>query len=267
MLLKEYCDELAREFEQARHLFPASTSAIELQQALLEAASRLGSLISEPPISPSLVQERLQQGAPLLQEDDLTIDCDQLNLFRREVGGIISAHRPDLANQMESLLAVSEHHPCNGEAVPVEPADAELTAYLQRQTIYPFLRAHALTLEPLLPEEGGVGLHCPICGELPDMAALTRPDGGRMLLCRACDTPWRGPRVGCPVCNHDVSQAWTYYPSDDGVYRLYTCETCRCYLKTVDQRVQTKTFPLPVERILTARMDRAAIAAGYRIAP
>ena len=49
----------------------------------------------------------------------------------------------------------------------------------------------------------------------------------------------------------------------EGVYHLHLCEVCRRYLKAIDPRkVRGKVF-LPVERVLTVRMDKVAVLGGY----
>ena len=54
-----------------------------------------------------------------------------------------------------------------------------------------------------------------------------------------------------------------YYASDDQVYRLYVCQACKRYLKTVDLR-RTLRNPNPlVERLVTISMDLAAQEQGY----
>jgi FdhE protein len=78
---------------------------------------------------------------------------------------------------------------------------------------------------------------------------------------------WRCQRIGCPFCGNEDPYTWTYYPSDDKVYRLYVCDACQGYLKTVDQREQAEPLMLATERILTASMDAAAADAGYRASP
>ena len=54
-----------------------------------------------------------------------------------------------------------------------------------------------------------------------------------------------------------------YYPSEDGLYRLYVCEACQHYLKTVDLRQARRAILPEVERILTAPLDVAAQQRGY----
>ena len=51
---------------------------------------------------------------------------------------------------------------------------------------------------------------------------------------------------------------------DEGIYRLYTCEQCHTYLKTIDLRNADAEVFMPVERVLTLDMDRQAQDMGYQ---
>ncbi len=118
-------------------------------------------------------------------------------------------------------------------------------------------------LAPLVDDTQWYRSYCPVCGSQPDLAALEKDVPGRTLLCSSCDTEWVFKRVGCPYCGNDDHSQLAYHPSEDGSYRLYLCEVCKSYLKTVDRRERWRLRPLPVERIITVGMDLAAIDAGY----
>jgi FdhE protein len=102
-----------------------------------------------------------------------------------------------------------------------------------------------------------------VCGGAPDLAALEAETGARHLLCSRCNSKWLYPRVKCPFCGTTDHAKLAYYPSEDGVYRLYVCRGCRRYLKTVDLREVQREVLLPVERITTVAMDAAARNEGY----
>ncbi len=139
--------------------------------------------------------------------------------------------------------------------------DNNLLAFILNNALRPFLRAQAEALAPEFNDDEWYRGYCPVCGGEPDFAALEKESGARRLLCSRCDTEWHYRRIGCPFCGEEADVA--YYPSDDNVYRLYVCDACRGYLKTVDQRQLAEPRPLPVERILTIPMDIAAQDAGY----
>ncbi len=94
------------------------------------------------------------------------------------------------------------------------------------------------------------------------MAALHTESGARILLCPRCNGEWRYKRVGCPFCEGGEPQI--YYASEDERYRLYLCDSCRRYLKTVDLEKTGSDICLPVECLLTVSMDLAAQEKGYR---
>jgi formate dehydrogenase maturation protein FdhE len=72
---------------------------------------------------------------------------------------------------------------------------------------------------------------------------------------------WPYARFGCPLCESKEKQQ--YFPSEDGVYRLYVCPDCNHYLKHMDLRgVHREIYPA-VERLLTVGMDLAAHQEGY----
>jgi formate dehydrogenase maturation protein FdhE len=103
--------------------------------------------------------------------------------------------------------------------------------------------------------------HCPICGGQPNFAVLEEARGARRLMCSRCNTLWHYQRVGCPFCKSQEKQM--YYPSKDGVYRLYVCPVCNRYLKTMDLRGVYREVQPVVERLLTVGMDLAAQQEGF----
>jgi len=104
--------------------------------------------------------------------------------------------------------------------------------------------------------------YCPICGGKPSFAALDKETGARSLLCSRCSSVWRYNRIGCPFCENIDEQI--YYLSEDGRYRLYVCDECKRYIKTIDLRMAGDEVCLPVENIITIAMDIAAQEKGYR---
>ena len=86
--------------------------------------------------------------------------------------------------------------------------------------------------------------------------------GLRGLLCSRCDAEWLFQRLQCPYCGTQNQAALAYFTDDEGVYRLYVCEQCHKYIKTIDLR-HTESEVL-VERVLTLDMDRQAQEKGYK---
>ncbi len=100
--------------------------------------------------------------------------------------------------------------------------------------------------------------YCPICGGKPNFAFLDKERGARWLLCSRCDAQWLFQHCGTQDQN-----ALAYFSSDDGLYRLYVCEQCKSYVKAIGLRQTEAEILLPLERVLTADMDRQAQEKGY----
>ncbi len=126
----------------------------------------------------------------------------------------------------------------------------------------PYLQLACDLILPRIPLNLWYREYCPICGGRPAFAALTSESGPRTLLCPRCYGEWGYGRIGCPFCKSTDSQ--TYYSGDEGRYRLYVCEVCNRYLKTVDVREWKMDLCLPVECLVTVSMDIAAQEKGFK---
>ncbi|MFQ5612734.1 MAG: formate dehydrogenase accessory protein FdhE [Anaerolineae bacterium] len=148
-----------------------------------------------------------------------------------------------------------------------QPPDQDLLIFVLNHTLRPFLQSAARNFQPAEPVASiySPPSTCPMCGGPPDFAALVSTKNseghGRRLLCARCDTEWGYQRSGCPFCGQ--AKQWAYFPDENEVFRLYVCDACHHYLKTVDQRQTFAHRSLPVARVITVGMDLAAVRAGY----
>ncbi len=125
----------------------------------------------------------------------------------------------------------------------------------------PYLHLASELLLPRVPLNLWHREYCPICGGRPAFAALISDSSPRTLFCPRCYGEWSFNRIGCPFCKSNEAQ--TYYPGGEGRYRLYVCEACNRYLKTVDLRERGPDWCLPVECLITVSMDMAAQEKGF----
>jgi FdhE protein len=105
--------------------------------------------------------------------------------------------------------------------------------------------------------------YCPICGGLPDFAFLDKEAGARWLMCSRCDYQWLFKRLECPYCGSQDPDTISYYSDDNQLYRVYVCEQCKRYLKSIDLRQAEGDVLLPLERIVTSDLDVQARNNGY----
>ncbi len=68
--------------------------------------------------------------------------------------------------------------------------------------------------------------------------------------------------MGCPFCLHPESQFITLSGID--MYRIYFCEKCQGYLKTIDEsRAGNAPLDMAWEQVSTLFLDALAMKEGY----
>jgi FdhE protein len=107
---------------------------------------------------------------------------------------------------------------------------------------------------------------CPVCGSRPQLAVI-RPegDGGkRSLLCFLCMSEWEFRRILCPACGEENHKKLPRYSADGmSAVRVEACDSCNCYLKSVDLTQDGHAVPV-VDEIATAPLDLWAAEHDYR---
>ena len=268
--------KIVQELQRQVDKRPELADTVELHCELLEAQARVQVSPRRPALSGAEAGERLEQGHPLLSPESLGVDGQTLAGLCDQIGFIVAERRPELADSLARIHAWLDDKRQQIEALAIEylregrvregeeaGLDASLLTFIFNNALRPFLRAQAEALAPWIDDSIWYRGRCPICGGEPDLAALERGSGRRLLLCSRCDSEWAFRRIGCPFCGNDDPRRLAYYPSHDHIYRLSVCEQCRRYLKTIDLRQVAGERLLPVERILTVAMDVAALDAGY----
>jgi FdhE protein len=134
---------------------------------------------------------------------------------------------------------------------------------LIQATMQPFLNKHALALTDSIPKDAWRRSYCPICGGSPDLAYMEKEVGERWLVCSRCDSEWIYQRLQCPYCHNQDQSALSFFEDEPGLYRLYVCNRCHCYLKTIDLRKAESEVLMPLERLYTLDLDYQAREKGY----
>lgn len=130
----------------------------------------------------------------------------------------------------------------------------------------PVFELYAGKLKHRIEEDRWSEGFCPICGSLPAMAYLRKDDGKRILWCQFCDTQWSFMRLKCPFCSNDDHKTLRYFFADENdARRVYVCDKCKKYLKTIDQRKldQPEALDLGWESLSTLALDLAAQNEGF----
>jgi FdhE protein len=138
------------------------------------------------------------------------------------------------------------------------------------ESLAPFLRKCAASLEGRIDHSLWLRGYCPICGGNPLMGVYEAGGGRWMLECSLCHSLWNVKRASCPFCRDSEEGSLEYfYPQDERSYRVQYCKKCGNYIKTVDLREKSGGAMLPLDNIVTELMglDRAAEQEGLKPAP
>ena len=244
-----------------------------LLQIQLNAEPRLDALKTS--LTDEAVSRRLEQGLPALGFTELGLDWDYLKEIFAQIIDLFTEYR-QLFNISEAVDSSKYRLPWLRKAVrawyegtelppgAVDARDEHHLADVLQATLKPFLAVYRKAWLPLVNQESWRRGYCPVCGGSPDLALLDKERGARWLICSRCDAEWLFQRMKCPYCGTEDQNALAYFTDDEGRYRLYVCEQCRQYIKTIDLRLTESEIQLPLERLFTLSIDAQAQEQGYK---
>jgi FdhE protein len=105
---------------------------------------------------------------------------------------------------------------------------------------------------------------CPVCGSAPGFSML-EDEGNRLLFCGFCWHQWAAQRIYCPFCeNKNYSSIHYYFSEKEKNYRIDVCDSCKTYLKAVDQRNTDRIIYPPLEFVASLHLDIKAQEMGFK---
>jgi FdhE protein len=147
-----------------------------------------------------------------------------------------------------------------GTSGTLEPGAHEFLARAFLQPYAVFVRTQACS-----HPAGPTPCLCPFCGRKPGLGVL-RPqgDGGlRSLVCSFCLGEWEFRRILCPACGEENHAKLPVYTAEGFPHvRVECCDSCRCYIKTVDLTKSGLADPV-VDEIASVPLDLWAQQQGY----
>ena len=245
---------------------------------LYEVQFRAKAEIPEPEVRDDLAMSwRVEGGIPQLTFDQLRIEPETFSELVTQVKKVLFRHNPGWQQEREvpgpnELVDLAQRvfetwdTLTSPKPAPAETGDEELqadhaTALAVGFALAPYLQRASELIMSDLDLTMWSQSHCPICGGRPNFTILSEESGARELMCSRCASLWSYPRIGCPFC--ETEERPIFYPSEDGLHRLYVCGSCNRYLKGVDLRKARRVVYPRVERLLTVGMDLAAHQEGY----
>lgn len=256
-----------------------SSRFIEFYQKLFDIQARGEQQIGKvkPSLKKELIDERLVRGRPLINYNDINFDWSVLNNLFVDVIEVFSEYE-DLFGKLPDSLTQPKPRKViprglvrawfKGTKLPASMTTDNLDEHLLLEaithaTLKPYLVSYAKAFSGLINNQRWRRNICPVCGGKPDFSYLDKEKSSRWLVCSRCDTNWLFQRIECPFCGNQEQTELSIFSDETGLYRLYACEKCHKYIKTIDLRATDKHILLPVERVLTLAMDAQAQAEGY----
>ena len=274
-------DEILKRLEAEGKKGRLDPKFLEFYQRLLRAQSSFEQRIAlrKSGLSNKAASERLEHGLPLVSFDELALDWSLLQEALNEVTAAF-ADFPELFGEIPQGLRELSEAALIKEAVKTwfeeaklpdamvgDEINKHLLEAIIHATLRPFLTSQAKALLGLVKQEHWRRRYCPICGGSSDFAFLDKDIGARWLLCSRCDTEWLFQRLECPYCGNQDQNTLAYFIDDKGLYRLYVCEQCHTYIKTIDLRQAASDVLLPLERMVTLDIDKQGQEKGYQPGP
>ncbi|MDA1091739.1 MAG: formate dehydrogenase accessory protein FdhE [Acidobacteria bacterium] len=173
-------------------------------------------------------------------------------------GAVTHAHAQRRADLLLSMLTGDDL------ATHAEEFDCETAplAFLPRAFLSPIAEGLAARVSTGTAATTSV---CPRCGWPPLVSRLEdtpHTQGVRRLHCALCAEAWTFPRAVCPACGVSGDKGLEFHVDEGQPHvRIEACQTCRCYLKSIDLRVLGVAEPL-VDDLATPELDLWATGQG-----
>ena len=222
------------------------------------------------------------QKRPIVIIDKYVIDPQQYRTVFKGLLDFMSESRPELITSLDDLRLKSEtldyakhikdllNNNFKSFAGLAEEIGIshELLVFLFDHSIRPFLRLYAAPYQEIVAEDTlqhwDFPTLCPVCGSKSHFSRLRPNDNRRFMFCDRCFTEWETKYLQCVHCGNDTPGTIQYSSiENDDAYQIYTCDKCKGYLKTYDERLGGGSTDLFIANIETIYLDMLAQEKGY----
>ncbi|NMC28125.1 MAG: formate dehydrogenase accessory protein FdhE [Syntrophomonadaceae bacterium] len=190
---------------------------------------------------------------------------------RPEIGGSLDKLENNLDHLNFDLLPVKlleedqQHFSALAEVLDVP---VELVIFTVDHALRPYLRLWAEPYYSTIAQDDfkswNFATICPFCGSKPHFSRIRGADGRRFMFCDRCFTEWETRNIYCIHCGNDNPHSIQYLSVDgDMAYQVYTCEECKGYIKTYDERQKGQLNDLFIANFETVYLDMLAQEKGY----
>ncbi len=145
--------------------------------------------------------------------------------------------------------------------------DLSELVFMLHNVFKPLMIRSRLGADFRLSREEWLENHCPFCGYMPDFSMIVESnDNVRKLHCSLCECEWEFPRLQCHSCGTvDQASLGFFEYEDDPDYRVYYCDTCRSYIKSIriPRLKEESSVDLAVEDVITGFLDATMMEKNY----
>jgi len=274
-------DQIERAVETLKQIRPVYSSILSFYGKIFIAQEDAKSNINLKPIQIPAedLAIKTREKLPLVNMTDFVIDDEAGHILFKNICKLLQSATEEMATCADALLTAV------GDSIqPVDlfssllaadddffnktaknlAIDKKTLAFITYSSIKPSIALCAEQLSTYLKDdlqaENG---YCPICGNLPGLSTL-HDEGKRFLHCSFCWHEWVSKRVYCPFCDNTDSKSLHYFFSEEEKdYRIYVCDNCKKYLKTVDSRKADRLLYPPLEQVSSLHLDFKAQEMGF----
>jgi len=274
-------DDIKKAVKVLREIRPAYVEMLEFYEQLFMTQESSKNQIDIEPIriSDQELSIKIKEKFPLINSAEFAIDIEaskKLFVFICEAAtktkAAMSATAGKLMSSIDAALDLETLFAgiLEGDDGPFEKTakalgiEKNVLAFFAYSSIKPSVMLCAEQLSVYLkqqdPWQQG---YCPVCGTSPVLSML-EAEGARSLICSFCWHKWPVKRVFCPYCNTTDSNILHYFFSEnEKEYRVYTCENCKKYIKTIDTKNAERLIYPPLEHVVTMHLDMKANEMGF----
>lgn len=261
-----------------------SDSYVNFQIALAEITEKYKNLDRPPEIvfpAEDTLRSKFAEGIPLINFVPVSFPLKDLSANFREIVSAFLSHgicTEEVSKWLEKPLDIRFLKDITDAAVSFDfdalrvlseptPFDEPTLILISRELVKPFFQILAGRTTELVSFAHWLEGYCPICGEAPVFARLSKEEEGkRYLWCARCDVEWGFQRLCCPYCKNSDHKKLKFLTADfREELRVDVCEKCKGYIKTIDERKaaeEAETVFLK-ENVASVYLDIVAEEKGY----
>jgi len=275
-------DHIKEAVKALKTLRPVYNEILDFYEQIFIAQEESKSHIQIEPIKipDDIISVKAKENFPLITMSDFVIDTKVSKDLMIQICNIVKELKGDMAVSAQAVLEAIETGKIDPDSLFFSlfeggasffektairhKIDKNALAFITYSSIKPSLNVCSQQLATYLDKESTWGKgYCPVCGSLPGLSMFIG-EGERFLFCSFCWNQWSSRRLFCPFCDNTDSKTLNYfYSEEEKEYRVDLCDSCKKYIKTVDNRETQRYIYPPLEAVSTLHLDIEAQKKGF----